>query len=184
VDVAPSGLVSVTGGKLTTYRKMAADTIDAVVAVVGRGARRSPTAHLRLRGAVGLAYLRQPGTAARLGIPSHVLDHLVARYGAETTRVLVPTRADPSLLDPLVPGLPYLRVEAVWAVRSEMARTLEDVLSRRTRALLLDREATVVAAPSAAALIGPLLGWDVAEQARQVAEVTGMAARERAAVGA
>ena len=174
-----------TGGKLTTYRKMAADTVDAVVAVVGRGARRSPTAHLRLRGAVGLAYLRQPGTAARLGIPSHVLDHLVARYGAETTRVLrSSTRADPSLLDPLVPGLPYLRVEAVWAVRSEMARTLEDVLSRRTRALLLDREATVVAAPSAAALIGPLLGWDVAEQARQVAEVTGMAARERAAVGA
>jgi len=113
-----------------------------------------------------------------------VLDHLAGRFGAETTRVLASARGDRRLLDPLVEGLPYLRVEAVWAVRSEMAQTLEDVLSRRTRSLLLDREATVAAAPAVAALIGPLLGWDVAEEARQVAAVAGVAARERAAVGA
>ena len=184
VETAASGLVTVTGGKLTTYRKMAADTVDAVVGVLGRGAGRSPTARLRLRGAVGLDYLRRPGTAARLGVAPDVLDHLLDRFGAETTRVLAAARPDPTLLEPLVPGLPYLRVEAVWAVQAEMAGTLEDVLSRRTRGLLLDREATVAAAPAVAALIGPQLGWDRAEQARQVADITGLAARERDAVGA
>jgi len=183
VEVAPSGLVTVTGGKLTTYRKMAVDAVAAAVTVVGAGARRSPTAHLPLRGAVGLEYLRRPGTATRLGVPAPLLDHLVGRYGGETTRVLAAARSDPGLLDPLVPGLAYVRAEAVWAVQAEMARTLEDVLSRRTRSLLLDREATVTAAPSVAALIGPLLGWDPAEQARQVADLSGLAARERAAVG-
>ena len=182
VDVAPSGLVTVTGGKLTTYRKMAADTVDTAVGAIGRGRRRSPTATLAIRGAVGLDYLRRPDAAARLGVTAAVLDHLAGRYGAETPRVIASARAEPALLDPLVPGLPYIRAEAVWAVRHEMALTLLDVLARRTRALLRDRAATVAAAPDVAALLAPLLGWDSAETARQVATVTDLAAHERAAV--
>ena len=75
---------------------------------------------------------------------------------------------DPSLRGPLVPGLPYLRAEAVYAARTEMATSLVDVLARRTRAHLLDREASLGAAADIAALIAPELGWDTAEQARQV----------------
>ena len=80
---------------------------------------------------------------------------------------------DASLAEPLVAGLPYLRAEAVWAVRQEMAGTLADVLARRTRALILDREATARAAPGVAALLAAELGWTDAEQARQVAQLEG-----------
>ena len=81
-------------------------------------------------------------------------------------------------------GLPYLKAEAVYAARHEMVHTLSDVLARRTRALILDRAATVQAAPMAAALIAPDLGWDAEEQELQVArfraeaeaEVTSLAA--------
>ena len=77
---------------------------------------------------------------------------------------------DPSLAEPLVPGLPYIRAEAVHAVRHEMATTLDDVLARRTRAHLFDRAASLAAAPAVAALIGAELGWDADEIARQVAD--------------
>jgi glycerol-3-phosphate dehydrogenase len=162
---------------------MAADAIDAAMRSRGASHRRSTTAKLALRGSVGLTYLRQPGVAARLGVTDAVLDHLIGRYGGEGPRVLAAARDDPDLLRHLVPGLPYLRVEAVWAVRKEMARTLEDVLSRRTRALLLDRDATELAAADTAALIGPILGWDAAETDRQLAAFARLAARERAAIG-
>jgi glycerol-3-phosphate dehydrogenase len=173
VNVAPSGLVTITGGKLTTYRKMAADAVDAIAS------SRSRTRRLPLRGAVGLAYLRQPGAAARLGVNDDVLAHLVSRYGSEAPRVLAPVRADASLLEPLVPGLPYLRAEAMWAAREEMTVTLDDLLSRRTRALLRDREATAAAAPAAAALVAPALGWGPSDAAAQAAAFQASAARER-----
>ena len=165
------GLVTVAGGKLTTYRKMAADTVDAALAELGRrpGRRRaSPTRRLPLRGAAGLDRLRRPGAAAALGVSPEVLDHLVGRHGSEASGPAALAAADPALARPLVDGLPYLAAEAVWAARSEMAVTLEDVLSRRTRALILDREATAAAAPGVAALLAPELGWDEAETARQV----------------
>ena len=88
---------------------------------------------------------------------------------------------DAALLAPLVPGLPYLRVEAIWAARREMARTLDDVLARRTRALILDREATVAAAGGVARLLAAELGWDESEQARQVADFHRVVEAERRA---
>jgi glycerol-3-phosphate dehydrogenase len=182
VHVAPSGLVTVTGGKLTTYRKMAADVLDAIVPRRSRtvSCTRSRTRKLPLRGAVGLAYLRQPGVAARLGVTDEVLAHLSSRYGSEAPRVLALARGDASLLEPLVAGLPYVRVEAVWAAREEMAVTLDDVLSRRTRALLHDRDATAAAAPSVASLLAPVLGWSAAEAASQCTAFEERVARERA----
>jgi glycerol-3-phosphate dehydrogenase len=75
---------------------------------------------------------------------------------------------DPALAEPLVPGLPYLKAEAVFAVRTEMARTLDDVLDRRTRARMLDRDATWAAAESVARLLAPELGWDDDDVARAV----------------
>src|SRR5262249_10883051 len=86
---------------------------------------------------------------------------------------------DPHLGEPLVPGLPYVRAEAVHAVRHEMARTLDDVLTRRTRARLLARDASAAAADDVATLIAPELGWDDTERARQVKEYRAPAAAER-----
>jgi glycerol-3-phosphate dehydrogenase len=162
------GLVTVTGGKLTTYRRMAADTVDQVVDLLGRGPRRSPTRRLPLLGAAGSESLRHPGAAARLGVDEGVLEHLAGRYGTEARTVIAMTEADPELAHTLVPGLPYLRAEAVYAARYEMAWTLADVLERRTRATFLARDASEAAATAVARLIAPELGWSL-ERAEQEA---------------
>ncbi|MBV8463510.1 MAG: glycerol-3-phosphate dehydrogenase/oxidase, partial [Acidimicrobiales bacterium] len=178
VRAAPSGVVTVTGGKLTTYRKMAEDTVDVVVRELGRR-DRCRTRSLALRGAapVDAAAGGQPPTGSDES--ATVADHLAGRYGAETPAVLARAEGAPELLQPLVPGLRYLGVEAVYAVEEEMATSLEDVLDRRTRASLRDARATATAAPRVAELVGPLLGWD-AERARREADA--YAARVRAAL--
>ena len=167
VAVSPSGVVSVTGGKLTTYRKMAADTVDEVVGVVGRGGRRSPTKHLRLRGAAGFE-----------GVDD---EHLASRYGGEARVVVAMIEADPTLGEPLVAGLPYVRAEAVYAARYEMAHTLADVLTRRTRAHLLARDASLDAAPAVAELLAPELGWSAADVQREVDAYRALVEHEKAA---
>ena len=140
VRVSAHGMITVTGGKLTTYRRMAQDTVDAAVKHLGgrasAGVRPCRTKRLRLRGASGLEALRAPGAAARLGVADDTLVALVGRHGGETPAVLELASGRPELLEPLVPGLPQLRVEALWAVRNEMAMTVDDVLSRRTRSVL------------------------------------------------
>jgi glycerol-3-phosphate dehydrogenase len=175
VLTSAGGLVTVTGGKLTTYREMAEDAVDAATAVAGdrlpRRARRSRTRKLRLRGADGW----QQAAATDL--------HLGERYGGEAGVLAAMIDADPALGEPLVPGLPYRRAEAVYAARYEMAVTLDDVLSRRTRARLRNRDAAAAAADDAATLVGAELGWSEAERAAQVAAYREAAAREREAPG-
>jgi len=179
VSTSASGVISVTGGKLTTYRKMAADTVDVAVRQLGRGRRHSPTARLAIHGAGGLGAVTAPGAAARLGVDDATLTHLVQRHGGEAARLAALAGSDPLLATPLVAGLPYLGAEAVWAVREEMATSLADVLARRTRAQLLARDATAAAAASVAELIGPLLGWSPAETQRHTADYRLAVAHER-----
>jgi glycerol-3-phosphate dehydrogenase len=167
VHASPSGLISVNGGKLTTYRRMAADTVDAVVAAVGRGGK-SVTKRLRLLG----AYDAPPRD-----------QHLADRYGILARELVELEREDPTLTEPLVPGLPYRRSEAIYAVRHEMATTLDDVLSRRTRARLLGRDATSFAAEAVARLIAPELGWDAVRTTGEVATFRAALAEERASAG-
>jgi len=162
---SPSGLVSVTGGKLTTYRRMAADTVDVVVQELGKGGH-SVTRRLRLHGADGFAAL--DGAAARLGLPPDVLHHLATRHGGDTRVVAAMIAADASMGEPLIDGLPYLRAEAVHAARHELARTLDDVLARRIPGKWLDARATADAAERTAQLVAPELGWDDAEVGRRV----------------
>jgi len=165
---SPGGLITVTGGKLTTYRRMAADTVDEVVDVLGRGGR-SRTARLPLHGAQGFETVTD--------------EHLSSRYGIEARTVQAMVAADPSLGEPLVPSLPYLRAEALYAARYEMAHTLDDVLARRTRALLLARDETAAVADDVAALVAGELGWDDAETTRQAAAFRDLADAERSAAG-
>lgn len=171
VLVAGSGVVSITGGKLTTYREMAEDAVDAVVEQLGdlpRAARHCRTRSLRLRGATG-----DGGASA----------HLTGRYGGEARVLAAMIDADPALAEPLIEGLPYVRAEALYAVRHEMAQSIDDVLARRTRARIQGRDASVAAAEGVAALIGPELGWSAEEQARQVEVYRTLVAAERAAPG-
>jgi glycerol-3-phosphate dehydrogenase len=177
-----SGVITITGGKLTTYREMAADTIDDVLEnvlgparsadrgtppVLERVQRHSRSKRLKLRGADG--YDEILATAGSHPIADRrTIEHLANRFGGESRTLLAMIERDPTLAEPLVPGLPYLRAEAVFAARYEMVRTLDDVLARRTRARLLARDASGLAAPGVAALIAPDLGWDADEQARQV----------------
>jgi glycerol-3-phosphate dehydrogenase len=181
VRTSESGLVTITGGKLTTYRHMAADTVDTVLdhlgqSVEGRVSRRSPTRNLRLRGAEGydeLAASPDPRTRA-----------LADRHGGEARVVLAMIDRSPELGEVLVPGTDYLRAEAVYAARYEMARSVTDVLARRTRALLQQREASIAVAADVAALLAPELGWDAAETDRQAADYVAVAERERTAIEA
>jgi glycerol-3-phosphate dehydrogenase len=172
VVTSDRGLVSVTGGKLTTYREMAEHTVDAVVALLvdlPRSARRSRTRRLRLRGASG-----SPAGTSR---------HLHDRYGSEATELSALIAADPSLGEPLVAGLPYLRAEAVFAARHEMACTVDDVLSRRTRARLQARDASAAAAPAVARLLADELGWDDAQTRAQADTYLALIEAERTAPG-
>ena len=152
------GVITVTGGKLTTYREMAEDTVDEVLDGLGRRAT-CRTRKLRLIGA-------SPASSAGAATTAH----LAGRYGSLAGEIESMVEAEPHLGEPLVPGLAYLTAEAVHAVRHEMARSLDDVLSRRTRARLLDLRATMGAAPRVAQLLAGELGWDVTETERQLAE--------------
>jgi glycerol-3-phosphate dehydrogenase len=170
---------------------MAEDTVDVVVrrlGVAGRaGAKKSPTRRLGIRGAAGLAALQVPGAAAAAGLDEETFGALVARHGGETPAVLALADGHPEWLEPLVEGLPQLRVEAVWAVQREMAMTIDDVLSRRTRATLRRAEAAATAAPEMADLLAGLWGRDPRdtrlEAAAYAAEVHRNLARAGLGVG-
>ena len=161
VSTSGDGVVTVTGGKLTTYRRMAADTVDQVVELLGAGAQ-SRTASLKLIGAP--KGKRESASAISDTGPG---SHLARRYGTEIGMVQNLIDQDPGLSRPLVQGLPYLAAEAVHAVRHEMARTLHDVLDRRLRARVLARNAAAAVAGDVARLIGPDLGWSDAEADEQ-----------------
>ncbi len=185
VRTSAGGLVTVTGGKLTTYRKMAEDTVDAAVAGLGRQGLRCRTKNLRLHGApAGKRVVpRAGGVGANVRPdPSDPVAsrrvHLASRFGTDADAVLAMADGRSELLEPLVPGLPYLSVEALWAVRREMARSVSDVLDRRTQSSLRDARASADAAGSVAALIGPELGWD-AGRARAEADEYAAHVRDR-----
>ena len=180
VLVSDGGLVTITGGKLTTYRKMAQDTVDEVGEQLGRRLKRCRTGGLKVRGAEGLDAVRSAGASA-LGVEEATFRHLLSRFGADAPAVAALIAADPTLGEPLVPKLPYLRAEAVYAAREEMAHTLEDILSRRTRALLLERDGAAAVAADVARLVAGDLGWDDDEERRQVDRFVALAEHERVA---
>ncbi|MHB1090369.1 MAG: glycerol-3-phosphate dehydrogenase/oxidase [Ilumatobacteraceae bacterium] len=170
VQHSPSGMISITGGKLTTYRQMAQDTVDVVLRQLGRGAK-CRTKHFPLIGAEGFSTPSLSGSDA----------HLAQRYGTELSAIQELVRQQPLLAEPLIPGLPYMRAEAIFAVQHEMALTLDDVLTRRTRAHLINRGATLAHARQVAELIAPELHWTPDEVTAQVANFVAVCAREEAA---
>lgn len=177
------GVVTVTGGKLTTYRQMAADAVDVVVGLLSGGddrRRRSKTKRLRLRGAASPQEV-QDGLESK-GLPAAAARHLAERYGTEADELADLAAVEPNLGLPLTEGLPYLRAEVVWAARAEMARTVDDVLSRRTQARHRHLAASMAIAEEAAALLGRELGWSPAEQQTEAAAYRELAAADLAGI--
>jgi glycerol-3-phosphate dehydrogenase len=156
-----SRLVTITGGKWTTYRRMAEDAVDAAVDAAGLPQRACVTRTLRVHG--------WDPQAERMGD--------LAVYGSDASQLQALGREDSGLGVPLHPGLTCNGAQVTWAVRAEMARTVEDVLARRCRALFLDAEAARTIAPQVAAILARELGRDGAWEREQVAEFTTLAAR-------
>ena len=158
VLVSEAGLVTLVGGKWTTYRKMAEDAVDHAVTLAGLPDKPCVTEHLQLLG------WRSPNAAE--------LPDWLSVYGSEEELIRKLIESDPHLAEKMHPRLPYPLATVVWGVRHEQARTLEDVLSRRTRALLLDARATIEAAPTVASVLAKELGRDKAWEEEQVRQFT------------
>jgi glycerol-3-phosphate dehydrogenase len=142
IQISKSGLLTIAGGKWTTYRKMAEDCVDHAIVLGGLTERPCVTRDLRIHGFHQQA--EQFGT--------------LAGYGSDAAGVEELAHAQPALTAPLHPALPIIGAEVVWAARREMARTVDDVLARRTRALSLDVRAAMAMAPAVARLLAAELG--------------------------
>jgi glycerol-3-phosphate dehydrogenase len=166
VLISGSRLVTVVGGKWTTYRKMAEDTIGRAASLAGLARVPSRTADLPLHGAMPAR--NEPLTEAPLDPALLNPDDWQRIYGSDLPALRGLAADDSELGELLHPAFPFRRAEVIWAVRHEMARRLEDVLARRTRALFLDARASVEAAPAAARLMARELGKDAEWEREQV----------------
>jgi glycerol-3-phosphate dehydrogenase len=152
IGISDSGLITIAGGKWTTYRKMAEDVIDHAEMIGALDQRLCSTQTLSIHGS---EHASTESTHLR-------------SYGSDATGIHALIGSDPALGERLHPDLEFLKAEVVWHCRHEMARTLEDVLSRRIRALLLDARASMEAAPVVAELMARELHRDAAWVAQQV----------------
>ena len=148
--VSASGLVTIIGGKWTTYRKMAEDAVDDALAVGGLEGLPCATESLRIHG-----WMERED-------PDFPEESTLQPYGSDRAALRELESEDPGLAEFLDPRLPYRGSHVVYAARHEMARTCEDALARRTRSLLLDARASIAAAPRTAALLARELGRDAA----------------------
>jgi glycerol-3-phosphate dehydrogenase len=179
---SPSGLVSIVGGKLTTYRKMAQDTVDVLSKRDGMPLVH-PTEALPLQGSAGWAAIQpainSKGTA--LGLAQDITQHLSNSYGTEAQAVLAMVAQDASLATRLIDDLPYIKAEVLYAVRHEMAMTLDDVLARRTSITLEDRKRGLGIVNEVAAVMAQELGWPPEQQQAMVSAFSNTIERQLAA---
>ncbi|MEW6721352.1 MAG: FAD-dependent oxidoreductase [Thermodesulfobacteriota bacterium] len=177
IEAGGSGLVTIAGGKWTTYRKMASDLLDYVVRERGLD-RAGPCATDRIAVVGGAAYERggEVRLVAKYGIPPDVALHLNRAYGDRSP--IVAEMAAGKLGRRLHPGHPFVEAEVIHGVRQEMASRVMDVLARRIPLALLDREAAGAALPRVVELMAGELGWDAGRR-----EVEARTAAERLSAG-
>jgi glycerol-3-phosphate dehydrogenase len=164
IHVDNSGLLTITGGKWTTYRHMAEDTVDHAITLGKLPDAECTTKTLHIHG-----YMEDASALGSLEV-----------YGSDAAAIRELAK-DPVLGERLHPALPYIGAEVVWAARAEMARTVEDVLARHTRALFLNAQAAMAMAEPVALLLAGELGRDRAWVAEQVAEFHALAQQYRVA---
>jgi glycerol-3-phosphate dehydrogenase len=176
------GLISIAGGKYTTYRVMAADAVDAGAAELPKLVPPSCTDKVPLLGADGYFAMRNQvdALATEYGLHPYRVRHVLDRYGSMIRDVLEPGLADPTLLQ-TVPGAPdYLMAEVRYAVTHEGALHLEDVLARRTRISIEYPHRGIASAAAVADLIGDVVGWDGPTRKHEIDQYTGRVDAERA----
>jgi glycerol-3-phosphate dehydrogenase len=162
VLISDGGLVTIVGGKWTTYRKMAEDALSHAALIGELPERKCVTETLQLHG--------------WMSPHSPVQDEALAVYGSDVQQLARLIEAEPELAAPLAVGLPYQLAHVAWAARHELARTVEDVLARRTRVLFLDAQAAIDAAPAAAQALAKELGRPPQWAEAQVSEFRTLAA--------
>jgi len=160
IHIDRSGLVTICGGKWTTYRHMAEDCVDQAATLAQLPEKPCVTHRLHIHGFHDAA--KQFGS--------------LAIYGSDAYRIRKLIEIDAGLGEPLHAALPYVKAEVIWAARHEMARTVEDMLARRTRALFLNARAALEMAPVVADLMASELGWDETTKTKQLAAFRDVAA--------
>jgi glycerol-3-phosphate dehydrogenase len=151
VIVSESKLVTITGGKWTTFRKMGEDTVEFYKAITANPLSPSKSAKLKIHGATNTP-----------------IEGIYRAYGTDADEIMQMVKNEPSLGNKLHPNHPYTEAMVVWAVRNEMAEKLEDVLSRRLRLLMCDAKAAIVVAPRVAALMAEEAGNDADWIAKEI----------------
>jgi glycerol-3-phosphate dehydrogenase len=168
INIDRSGLITVCGGKWTTYRHMAEDCVDQAATLAQLPEKPCATHHLRIHGYHDLINHDAMKDDANKKSDANEFSSLSV-YGSDAAEIRKLIDTDPKLGERLHKSLPYLKAEVVWAVRHELARTIEDVLARRTRALFLNARAALEMAPAVVGLMAQELDWDEATQAEQLA---------------
>jgi glycerol-3-phosphate dehydrogenase len=153
IHIDASGLITIAGGKWTTYRHMAEDCVDQAATLAQLPEKPCVTHHLNIHGFHSAA--KQFGALSVYGTDAHEIRKMI--------------EVDARLGEPLHPELPYVKAEVIWAARHEMARTVEDILARRTRALFLNARAALEMAPVVGDLMASELGWDERIQTKHLA---------------
>ena len=147
IEIDRSNLLTITGGKWTTYRRMAEDAVNQATELAGLPEKACVTEQLKIHGAA----------------ESKDADGELNAYGTDAAEIAKIIKENPELGEKLHAALPYRKAEIVWAVRSEMAETVEDVLARRTRALFLNAKAALEIAPTVAEIMAEESGKESAE---------------------
>jgi glycerol-3-phosphate dehydrogenase len=160
IHIDNSGLLTLTGGKWTTYRNMAEDCVDQAATLAQLEDRPCCTRNLPIHGHL---------------VPEEAMSHLSV-YGSDGLAILALMQENPAWSAQLHPDLPYTAAEVIWAVRQELARTVEDVLARRTRALFLNARAAMAMAPEVARLMAQELAQDELWQQNQLTQFMALAA--------
>jgi glycerol-3-phosphate dehydrogenase len=160
IEVDPaSGLISIMGGKWTTHRAMAEDTIHRVQQALGLPHAISQTRNYVLYGGKGFTDDYWSKLRCQQRLPGKTARHLASKFGTAAEKVLALASENSALLDPILEGRPAIKVEVVYAVRHEMAATIEDVLARRIGMQLYSWRDAIKAAPVVGSLMAEELHW-------------------------
>lgn len=159
IVISDSGLVTITGGKWTTYRDMAEDVVNKAIGIAGLPHKESVTRDLHIHG-------------YKKNVDRSNFNYV---YGSDLEKIEQLQKDYPKLAEKLHPRFDFTGAEVVWAVRQEMAITVEDVISRRLRALLLDARAAIDIAPKVASIMAEEMGKDLSWEKEQIAEFKGIA---------